>query len=135
MKKKLNRDKFGKVYHSLRERIVRAIDADEKGYMSPNELHRALGEPLGNVSYHVKALVEYGCLELKKTEPRRGAVEHYYEVTDGVLYEPDATMQRIAELVPKGVGDKGILGQIAEELRKAGFDPDQIDGEGLAEAA
>jgi hypothetical protein len=45
---------------------------------SPNLLATAMDEPLGNVSYHVKTLLEYDTLELVKTEPRRGAVEHFY---------------------------------------------------------
>jgi hypothetical protein len=45
---------------------------------SPSELADALGEPLGNVSYHVRILRELDCLELVRTEPRRGALEHFY---------------------------------------------------------
>jgi hypothetical protein len=48
---------------------------------SPNELSKELGEGLSQVSYHVKVLKDYGCIELVKTEPRRGAVEHYYRAT------------------------------------------------------
>lgn len=138
MKKKLHRERFGKVYAEMRERIVRAIDADPRGYMSPNELSKGLGEGLSQVSYHVKVLKEYGCIKLKKTEPRRGAVEHYYELLDGILLEPEpeeAALHRIAALVPKNAGRKGVMGQIASELRRVGFDPNEIDGEALAEAA
>ena len=45
---------------------------------SPNELARELGEPLGRVSYHVRTLADIGAIELVGTEPRRGAVEHFY---------------------------------------------------------
>jgi hypothetical protein len=45
---------------------------------SPSELPDALGEPLGNVSYHVRILRELDCIELVRTEPRRGALEHFY---------------------------------------------------------
>jgi hypothetical protein len=138
VKKKLNREKFGKTYHPLRERIVRAIDATENGVMSPNQLSIALDEPLGNVSYHVKTLRDDGCVELIKTEPRRGAVEHFYRVTDGILTEDKTSeaLKRIAKLMPKGaVGKKGVLGAIAQELCNAGFHPDKIDGDELAEAA
>jgi DNA-binding MarR family transcriptional regulator len=64
--------------HALRIRILNALSADEAS--SPNELAKVLEEPLGNVSYHVKSLVKTGFLELEKTEPRRGAVEHFYRV-------------------------------------------------------
>lgn len=46
--------------------------------LSPNLLSSKMDEPLGNVSYHVKTLLKYDCVELVKTEPRRGAVEHFY---------------------------------------------------------
>ncbi|HZB06179.1 MAG TPA: helix-turn-helix domain-containing protein, partial [Thermoleophilaceae bacterium] len=49
-----------------------------QGVASPNELAKKLGEPLTNVSYHVRMLHDLGCIELVETEPRRGALEHYY---------------------------------------------------------
>jgi DNA-binding transcriptional ArsR family regulator len=64
--------------HPLRVRILRALDGCLR---SPNELSIQLDEPLGNVSYHVKQLEGFGCVELAKTEPRRGAVEHFYRST------------------------------------------------------
>jgi len=45
---------------------------------SPNRLYAALGEPLGNVSYHVRELEKAGLIELVATKQRRGALEHYY---------------------------------------------------------
>ena len=48
---------------------------------SPNELSKELEEGLSQVSYHVKVLKDFECIEMVKTEPRRGAVEHYYRAT------------------------------------------------------
>lgn len=48
--------------------------------LSPNRLSATLDEPLGNISYHVKTLADCELLVLKKTEPRRGAVEHFYRI-------------------------------------------------------
>jgi len=45
---------------------------------SPKEIHRVLKVPLATVSFHVSELLADGAIELIKTEPRRGAVEHYY---------------------------------------------------------
>jgi hypothetical protein len=45
---------------------------------SPNSLYVALGEPLGNVSYHVRQLKKVGLIQLIATKQRRGALEHYY---------------------------------------------------------
>jgi hypothetical protein len=36
-------------------------------------------EPLGNCSYHVKALHDLGLIELVDTAQPRGAIQHYYK--------------------------------------------------------
>jgi DNA-binding transcriptional ArsR family regulator len=61
--------------HPLRTRILQLLS---DRVASPNEMARALGEPLGNVSYHVRILLQHECIELVRTEPRRGALEHFY---------------------------------------------------------
>jgi DNA-binding transcriptional ArsR family regulator len=65
--------------HRLRLRILERLS--DHGVASPSELADALLEPLGNVSYHVRILRELDCLELIRTEPRRGALEHFYRAT------------------------------------------------------
>lgn len=77
--------------HELRTRILRHLHKVGKG--SPNEMAKVLDAPLGNVSYHVQALLG-GRTEMEKpicdkpllmlidTQPRRGAVEHFYTLTD-----------------------------------------------------
>lgn len=61
--------------HPLRQRILIALNTK---VASPSELSKELGEPLGNVSYHVKILAECEAIELVRTAPVRGAVEHFY---------------------------------------------------------
>jgi len=61
--------------HPLRVQLLTALN---EGVASPNELAKRLNEPLTNVSYHVRMLHDLGCIELVDTEPRRGALEHYY---------------------------------------------------------
>lgn len=38
--------------------------------------------PLGRISYHVRCMVERELLTLVRTEPRRGALEHFYVISD-----------------------------------------------------
>ena len=67
--------------HPLRIDILRAL---EQGIASPSELAERIDAPLGNVSYHVRFLARVGLIELCDTQPRRGAVEHYYRTVSGV---------------------------------------------------
>jgi DNA-binding transcriptional ArsR family regulator len=52
---------------------------------SPKMLHKELGIGLSQISYHVTQLKKYGLIELTKTEPRRGANEHFYKATKRVI--------------------------------------------------
>jgi len=95
--------------HPLRVRILTSL---HKGVSSPNQLSQELDEPLGNVSYHVKTLLEYECVELVKTEPRRGAVEHFYRATERAFFSAGDW-----EKIPASAR-KGISGSILETVGK-----------------
>jgi DNA-binding transcriptional ArsR family regulator len=69
---------FKALSHPLRMKLLSILSEREA---SPTELATELGEPLGNVAYHVKTLAELDCIELVRTTPRRGAVEHHYRAT------------------------------------------------------
>src|SRR3954467_6298926 len=64
--------------HPLRARILQRLRG---GGASPGDLAVELGAPLGVVSYHVRMLRDYECVELVRTEPRRGALQHFYRAT------------------------------------------------------
>src|SRR3712207_5142385 len=61
--------------HPMRARILVILN---ERVASPNEIAEMIGERLPNVSYHVRALQDLGCIELVDTAQRRGAIEHYY---------------------------------------------------------
>jgi hypothetical protein len=61
---------------------------------SPNEIAKTTGEDLGLVAYHVRELEKLGWAELVKTEPRRGALEHFYRGTARPLLD-DAKWSRL----------------------------------------
>lgn len=77
-KRGVNQDLVKSLAHELRAEILAILN---ERMASPNELAKELGEGLSQVSYHVKVLKDYGVIRLVKTEPRRGAVEHYYRAT------------------------------------------------------
>jgi DNA-binding transcriptional ArsR family regulator len=64
--------------HPLRVRVLQVLS---ERVASPNEIAKELDAPLGNVSYHARILLEHDCIELVDTQPRRGAIEHYYRAT------------------------------------------------------
>jgi DNA-binding transcriptional ArsR family regulator len=110
--------------HPLRIQILRVL---QDRVASPSEIAEKLEAPLGNVSYHVRFLARVGLIELSGTEPRRGAVEHYYRAAG----RPQITAKAWAQ-VPQVVKDAMIgsaLGEIGEMVtaaaRTGGFDHDQ----------
>jgi hypothetical protein len=74
--------RLGKIIsHPLRLAILDELGT-EAAAASPTTLARLCGASIGNTSYHVTVLAAGGCLALKETIRRRGAVEHVYWLTD-----------------------------------------------------
>lgn len=65
--------------HELRVEMLAVLDEREA---SPRELAKLLDESLSQVSYHTKVLMDYGIIELTRSEPRRGAIEHFYRIKE-----------------------------------------------------
>jgi hypothetical protein len=83
---------LGKVFsHPLRVKVWYLINQSPT---SPNRMALELGEPLGNIAYHVRELEKYGCIELVETKQRRGATEHYYRAFSRTLIDTE-TWERL----------------------------------------
>jgi DNA-binding transcriptional ArsR family regulator len=93
--------------HPLRVQIL-AILNDRMA--SPNELSKELDEGLSQVSYHVKVLKDFDMIEMVKTEPRRGAVEHYYRASSKVLIP-----SWVLKLLPKSA-QRGVWGDVMADI-------------------
>jgi predicted transcriptional regulator len=65
--------------HTIRLGILEEL-AKNRRPKSPKELSKLLKADLSKVSYHFVELAKAGLIELERTEPRRGAVEHYYRL-------------------------------------------------------
>jgi DNA-binding transcriptional ArsR family regulator len=111
--------------HPLRVRMLTLLN---QKVSSPSELAHELDEPLGNVSYHMRFLADLKMVKLVRTEPRRGAVEHYYQALEPPQVSGDDWAQLPASL-RRALSD-GVLGQIAKDLNSAakngGFDRDNM---------
>ncbi len=90
--------------HPLRVEILTILN---ERMASPNELSKELEEGLSQVSYHVKVLKDFECIELVKTEPRRGAVEHYYRATSRA-YLTDRDWQSLPDSIKPGMSASGL---------------------------
>jgi DNA-binding transcriptional ArsR family regulator len=111
--------------HPLRVRMLTVLN---QKVSSPSELAEELDEPLGNVSYHMRFLADLNMVKLVRTEPRRGAVEHYYQALEPPLISDDDWAQLPAAL-RRSLSDS-TLSQIARDLKGAaktgGFDRENI---------
>jgi DNA-binding transcriptional ArsR family regulator len=123
--RRLDEDLARALAHPLRQRILMLL---EREVQTPLDLARAIGEPLNKIGYHVHALREAGCIELVRTEHRRGAVAHYYRPTSRAFL----TDEQWAGL-PLGIRRKLVaqtLNDVMTDARAAaggeGFDHDQV---------
>ena len=66
--------------HPLRAEAFRLIR--DNGPISPVAIARELEADTKDVSYHVRKLREFNCIELVDTKVTRSAVEHFYITTD-----------------------------------------------------
>ena len=64
--------------HPLRVRILALL---QERTASPRELAEWLDATLGTVSYHVRALHDFGLIELVRTTQVRGAIAHHYKAS------------------------------------------------------
>lgn len=90
--------------HPLRAHVLTILN---ERVASPNQMAEALGEPLGNVSYHVKALLDLECIELVSTTPRRGAVEHFYRAIERPYFS-DRDWGRLPKSLRRAITDVGL---------------------------
>ena len=66
------------VQHPIR---VDALQILHEREASASDIARQIGQDLKKVGNHVKALADYGCIELVRTEKKRGAEEHFYRAS------------------------------------------------------
>jgi DNA-binding transcriptional ArsR family regulator len=108
--------------HPLRLRIVTAIT--ERGEASPVELARDFKHPLSTVSHHTRVLRDLGWIELTRTEPRRGAVEHFYRAVTRPFIDDDE-WERLPVPMRRGLAGqtlREIFSQAARAGENGGFD-------------
>jgi len=91
---------------------------------SPNEIAKELEQGVGHVSYHINVLKQCECIELVGTEPRRGAVEHYYRATTRIFLD-DEDWRRLPASVRPGMSAsllQNVVGDAGAALSSGTFD-------------
>ena len=107
--------------HPLRFRILEILN---RKTASPRDLSEEIGAKLGDVAYHVGKLRELGCVELVRTEPRRGATKHFYRATTRAMLDSVQFAELPVSLRRQIFGQEvQVIGQhIAEAAAAQGFD-------------
>lgn len=125
--------------HPLRQRLLVALNGR---VASPSDLAEELGARLGDVSYHTRQLHLHGCLDLVRTERRRGAIKHFY--TASVRFEveddqwrglPGDERRRIVDEIIsdlwRDTSQAGRDGMLGEESVHVSRTPLELDDEGF----
>jgi DNA-binding transcriptional ArsR family regulator len=104
--------------HPMRARILMILN---ERVASPNEIADEIDERLPNVSYHVRALLDLGCIELVDTAQRRGAIEHYYRAVVRPFFS-DRDWKRVPRSGRQAISDSiiKILWEDVSESMSAG---------------
>ena len=100
--------------HPMRARILVILN---ERVASPNAIAEMIEERLPNVSYHVRALLDLGCIELVDTAQRRGAIEHYYRAVVRPFFS-DSDWKRIPRSGRQAISDT-LLGVIWDDASGA----------------
>jgi DNA-binding transcriptional ArsR family regulator len=75
------------VAYALGHRIrVYVLTILNEGTYTPDQLAQIIGEPLNNVSHHIRELLDGGSIELAKTEKVRNTNQHYYRAVEMPFY-------------------------------------------------
>jgi DNA-binding transcriptional ArsR family regulator len=130
--------------HPMRARILAILN---ERVASPNEIAEMIDERLPNVSYHVRALLDLGCIELVDTAQRRGAIEHYYRALVRPFFS-DRDWKRLPKSGRQSISDSAlqIIWEDVSDAIKAGtfegradrhlsHSPITLDSEGWSELA
>ena len=73
--------------HPVRVEILEALQGR---IASPVELSQEMDQTVGVISYHAKTLLKCGCVELVRSKPDRGNLEHFFGLALRSALGPEA---------------------------------------------
>jgi DNA-binding transcriptional ArsR family regulator len=102
--------------HPLRHRLLVRLN---EGEASPVQMAREFEQPVGNVSFHVRTLAAVGAIELVRTVPRRGAIEHFYRAVVPAWFS-DEDWARVPASARQAISASNVE-EIVRDLARASF--------------
>jgi DNA-binding transcriptional ArsR family regulator len=107
--------------HPIRAQALSILNAKTA---SPSDIARELDLDVSKVSYHVKQLLEYDCVELVDTQQVRGATEHFYRAV-AQKYLDTGFWEQLSHPVRDSISMTGlrvIFGAIRDSVSAGIFD-------------
>ncbi len=113
------------VGHRTRVHILIVLN---EGTFTPGQIAEIIGEPLNNVSNHIKELVEAGSIELAKTEQVRNATQHYYRAVEMPFYSDEeiAAMPPQQRQVSAGLVVQSMIAEVMAALWAGRLDDPRV---------
>jgi DNA-binding transcriptional ArsR family regulator len=107
-KKKEQRVPDGKLKKVIDPTVAKALSHPFRSHIlvtlgdriaSPKEIADELGIDPRDLDYHIKVLIGVGMIRLVRTEKRRGAREHFYELIEPLFNFDDREWSKMPELI------------------------------------
>jgi DNA-binding transcriptional ArsR family regulator len=122
----------GRLRKVIDQRLIKALSHPLRAHLlatlnerlaSPVELADEIGLDVAFLSYHVRVLRDFGCIELVETGQRRGATEHFYRARPVIYFDDLAWKQLPASLKADLTAEmiQSILSDMTRALRAGTF--------------
>lgn len=129
------------------ETRIEALTIFNERVTSPKDVAETLDISLNKAGHHVKILLDEGCIELVKIEPRGGSFEHFYrgvrrpELTDEEWEAtPDVTRRKLVATVFRNLIAEGLSSiragtMSSDPFMRLSWKSMNLDAQGRQEAA
>lgn len=86
----------GRLRKVMDQRLIKALSHPLRAHLlatlneriaSPTEMAEEIGIDVAFLSYHVRVLKDFGCIELVETGQKRGAIEHFYRAKTALFFD------------------------------------------------
>jgi DNA-binding transcriptional ArsR family regulator len=103
------------ISHRTRVHILIVLN---EGTFTPGQIAEVIGEPLNNVSNHIRELADAGSIELAKKEQVRNTILHYYRAVEMPFYSDEeiAAMPPQQRQVSAGLVVQSMIAEVLAAL-------------------